>query len=523
MGYKVDGRRMTSAPSPAQEARLSTRGRSDYSLPMRTKLALVALLMAGLLAPGPAGAETSDYFPQTGFGLYQPLIRRYYLQNGGYATFGYPISREFRLRGETVQLFERAAVRVGGDLSVGTMDLAREGLPAPSEPGHPPGQLLKAVLYGGPLPPGMADSAVASPLFHQYDPATHTGPLRPEALPDTDLTDAFRPLRYSDPSYGVVVTTLGPPETIRQVLDQANLRWWYQYQPQDGPAPYHQVQLVSTRTGAWDVDAIRSRAAARPSSYWLVGNEPNVPGQDDISPEAYAVAFAQIVGAIKDGDPEARIVAPNVLNWEETCLACPGITRGREWADRFLSAYQRMYGGPPPIDVWGIHPYQVDWVHLPQTDADHVRRELVAMRAYLDSDPSQRDKPIWVTELGVLWGYDGLVWMEESPGVWKALPVGSYREDLLEAWLGELLDWLESEGRALGVERWFLYSTSAQPEPYSPVGSGLYLLDGEGPGAGLTRIGLLYACRAAGLAPDLDTWGCKDRPGLADTVRRADG
>lgn len=482
----------------------------------------MAMLLAGILASGPVKAEAGDYFPQTGFGLYDPLLRRYYLQNGGPAVFGYPISREFRLRGETVQVFERIALSAGDGLSVGPLDLAREGLPALVNPGPLPGQFFKAVLQGGPLPPDLAGLAAASPLFGQYDPTSHTGPLRPEALPDTNLTDAFRPLPYSDPSYGVVVTTDGPPETIRQVLDRTNLRWWYRYQLQDGPAPYHQVQLASARAGMQDLDAIRSRAAARPGSYWLLGNEPNVPGQDDISPEDYAVAFAQMVAAIKEADPEARVVAPNVLNWEETCLACPGITQGMAWVDRFLRAYQRLYGEAPPIDVWGIHPYQVDWVHLPQTDADHVRRELVALRAYLDGDPAQRGKPIWVTELGVLWGYDGLVWTEESPGVWKALPVGAYREDLLEAWLSGLLDWLESEGRALGVERWFLYSSSPQPEPYSPVGSGVYLLDGQGSGAGLTRTGLLYACRAARLAPDPEAWACTGPPG-PDTIRATEG
>ncbi|HYU17252.1 MAG TPA: hypothetical protein VEQ11_00995 [Chloroflexota bacterium] len=52
--------------------------------------------------------------------------------------------------------------------------------------------MLKAVLTGQNLPPDLAAEAAGSKLYKQYDPDRHTGPLRPEQLPGTDLANAFR-------------------------------------------------------------------------------------------------------------------------------------------------------------------------------------------------------------------------------------------------------------------------------------------------------------------------------------------
>ncbi len=63
-------------------------------------------------------ADEPDYFAETSFGVYQPLIRRFFFQQGGVATFGNPLSREFRFRGRAVQVFQQAVLATAPDRSV---------------------------------------------------------------------------------------------------------------------------------------------------------------------------------------------------------------------------------------------------------------------------------------------------------------------------------------------------------------------------------------------------------------------
>ncbi|MCC6179154.1 MAG: hypothetical protein IT305_27920 [Chloroflexi bacterium] len=59
---------------------------------------------------------------------------------------------------------------------------------------------LKAVITGENLPDDLAAQAATSPLYLQYDPDGHTGPLRPADLPDSDLSNAFRPSLDTTPA-----------------------------------------------------------------------------------------------------------------------------------------------------------------------------------------------------------------------------------------------------------------------------------------------------------------------------------
>ena len=62
------------------------------------------------------------YFPLTGFGV-EGAFRSYFERRGGLRTFGYPISRPFRLQGKTVQLFQRQMMELRPDGTVGTANL----------------------------------------------------------------------------------------------------------------------------------------------------------------------------------------------------------------------------------------------------------------------------------------------------------------------------------------------------------------------------------------------------------------
>ncbi|MCL4532294.1 MAG: glycoside hydrolase family 44 protein [Actinobacteria bacterium] len=353
------------------------------------------------------------------------------------------------------------------------------------------GDYFKAILTGQKLPADVAAEATSSPFYRQYDPATGRGPLRPADLAGTELDGAFR-VGLGDPRFGVVVAGPGTddPTYVASSLAALGAGSWYSFPGSPARVP-GRVELV--RPGA-DLDELSSRARANPGTAWLIGNEPNVPGQDDLQPAAYADFLRKVSTAIKGADPTAVLVGPNVLNWDATCTSCPGFPAGRAWSEAFLNSYQERYG-PLPLDVWGIHAYSLDWDHLPLVNAAADQAQVTGAREWLDSRGLQLH--LWLTEFGVIWGFDGVQWVERD-GKSVAVPVGSFRDDLVGGYVDEMLSWLSRSSLDGLVDRWFLYATAPPPEPYASTTAGISLLQ---PGTlTLTPFGERYRTRA-GAAP----------------------
>lgn len=170
----------------------------------------------------------------------------------------------------------------------------------------------------------------------------------------------------ADDRFGVVLTdNSDSPRT----LDLLGLSWYLDYTMDTRSVPAGAVKALKLQTSAPPaVSEVQTAARSYPSAYWIIGNEPNAPSQDAIEPEAYARVFQRYAAAIKEADPGARIAGPEILNFDYTCSGCPGFPSGRQWLEAFLAAYQRLYGQDPPVDVWTIHTYDLDWERLPQGD-----------------------------------------------------------------------------------------------------------------------------------------------------------
>jgi hypothetical protein len=94
-------------------------------------LAAAILLGATLLVhTQPAGAQAADprFFSQTGYRVDQDAFWSFFQSRGGVRTFGYPVSRSFRLDGFPVQIFQRVVVQLQPDGSVATLNLLDAGL-----------------------------------------------------------------------------------------------------------------------------------------------------------------------------------------------------------------------------------------------------------------------------------------------------------------------------------------------------------------------------------------------------------
>ena len=57
-------------------------------------------------------AHDNRYFGQTSYRIDNDVIWDYFNRRGGVATFGYPVSRTFKLQGFTVQFFQRRIVQL---------------------------------------------------------------------------------------------------------------------------------------------------------------------------------------------------------------------------------------------------------------------------------------------------------------------------------------------------------------------------------------------------------------------------
>ena len=251
---------------------------------------------------------------------------------------------------------------------------------------------------------------------------------------------------------------------------------------------------------------------AHPGVDLVLGNEPNVSAQGNSDGAEYADAFYYYNQLLKgtDGlDPSRRLIAGNTLNWEFTCLrkdsstleqhGCVWDYSGHEFVSDFRAAYKLKYGAEPPVDIWGVHAYPLDWTRFPTTDRQILVDQIEGFRKYLDASPQYKNSPIWITEFGIHWGFscgEPCIVLREGrlvPGEGAV-----YQSAKVEAFLSEMLDWLEAHADAYRIERWFLYATYVAlgaPDPQS--NQGISLFRGPQPESGLTENGLTYRARAA--------------------------
>ena len=78
--------------------------------------------------PGPAPAvndqpQDERYFSQTGFRVADDQFWDYFQHRGGVRTFGYPVSRKFRLLGSDVQIFQRRVLQKQANGQVGLLNI----------------------------------------------------------------------------------------------------------------------------------------------------------------------------------------------------------------------------------------------------------------------------------------------------------------------------------------------------------------------------------------------------------------
>lgn len=219
-----------------------------------------------------------------------------------------------------------------------------------------------------------------------------------------------------------------------------NLGWYVNYRATDpnGPPPgmefVHIVRVHQDKYG-WcrdcytepytytmtpDADALQRLVAANLGGTWLVGNEPDCRDwetgqQDEMVPELYAQAYHEIRQLIRGVDPSAKIAMGGVM--QATPLRM-------EYLDRVWAEYEKRYGRRlgDDVDIWNTHAYILreerdSWgADIPagltatrgmlyeiedNANLDLFKEQVARFRTWM-RDKGQRDKPLYITEFGVV-------------------------------------------------------------------------------------------------------------------------
>jgi hypothetical protein len=148
---------------------------------MRRSLRVVvaASLIAVIAASGSqaATAQTSTdprFFPQTGFRIDNDAFWNFFTGRGGVPTFGYPVSRQFKLVGFQVQIFQRLVMQIQPDGSVQTLNLL--------DPGLMPYTQINGSTYPAPDPAIVSATPSVSDPNYNTDIITFTQQTAPDTF-----------------------------------------------------------------------------------------------------------------------------------------------------------------------------------------------------------------------------------------------------------------------------------------------------------------------------------------------------
>ena len=245
-----------------------------------------------------------------------------------------------------------------------------------------------------------------------------------------------------------------------EALDALGPVWYYSYGYEGTHLPGHQ-RLYLVPPG-YSSAQLRSALRQHPTAWWLVGNEPNDPHQDDLSPGAYAALYHRVSSQADAVAPGARVAPAGIANadWR--------------WAEAFREAYRVQYGRYPRVDAWNIHNYVLE-PERDQLDVAEFQRRILAFREWM-ARIGEANTPLLLTEFGVLYGTGRLGRPPEDPA-------------RVVAYIEAVVAWLRETDHVQGWS-WFASYTEGQfnGDLYDELG-------------GLTRFGEAYQ-RAIGRVPD---------------------
>lgn len=205
----------------------------------------------------------------------------------------------------------------------------------------------------------------------------------------------------------------------RALAQQLGVGWYLDWRTDPQPiraGAMEYAQMIRVRGPRYFPDRAKiiDALAANPGSLWLIGNEPDVPWQDNTLPADYAARYHELYVLIKTLDPSAQVAIGGISQVTPLRL---------QYVEAVLAAYQALIGQPMPVDVWNIHAFvlreerdtwgvsippgfsQIDqgmlWEIQDHNRLDLFQQQIVDFRRWMARN-GQRDKPLIITEYGIL-------------------------------------------------------------------------------------------------------------------------
>ena len=239
--------------------------------------------------------------------------------------------------------------------------------------------------------------------------------------------------------------------------------WSVQYHPPLEGLEHWQMVRLHEDCISPSLEQIQQAATLALGQVWIIGNEPDVIWQDNITAARYASTYHDLYVMIKSADPTALIAVGGISQATPLRL---------QYLDQVLHTYQDLYAATMPVDWWTVHGYVLrekkgSWgVDIPPgVDATQGELRQVSDHGRLDLFISQirsfrqwmanhgyQDTPLALTEFGIL--------MPASYG-FPAEQVARYLEQTF-AWLDQAKDGSTGyprDGYRL-VQKWAWFSIS---------------------------------------------------------------
>lgn len=337
----------------------------------------------------------------------------------------------------------------------------------------------------------------ADPIYVEHDPAATSSGVAP-AQGVENLVQA--PLARNDaPNYPNCRFGVGAVGAVSDYeLDALNLGWYVNWESELAPEEpsgleyVHTVRLRQAGTAGWQVvsptmEEFTATIQSNPGAIWFLGNEPDSPWQDDMMPEVYALAYHDVYYSIKQLDPTAQVGIGGIV--QPTSLRF-------EYLDTVWDSYAQTFSETMPVDIWNIHTFilretitapdpepckpvtatiPVWGAYVPpgssalsgelycvrdQDDLSIFEQRILDFRAWM-AENGQREKPLYITEYGVLF-YEDL--NDEDQRSFDQVRVGQYMTETFDLMLNlsdPTIGYPYDDGRL--VQRWAWFSLDADP------------------------------------------------------------
>ncbi|HUS16735.1 MAG TPA: glycosyl hydrolase [Chloroflexia bacterium] len=251
----------------------------------------------------------------------------------------------------------------------------------------------------------------------------------PLPLPATATTVPRAPVALPR-GYGVAV---GYNRGTATDLDLLGPVWYYNYQTRGVTGAHHPYVLLLRPADMPSDSGLSSLITANPGHWWMIGNEPNDPNQDNQSAAAYTRYYVHTAAIIKAADRTAGILPAGIADADP------------KWAAAFQAEYLRQTGAPLDVDAWNIHCYLLDTDD--PYDFFEFKRRVLRFRAWMEAE-GQGEKPLVLSEFGVLYGAGCCNRPLDSSGAGLSF-------------MRQALPWLEASG-AVTAWAWFTLDSGDQ-------------------------------------------------------------